>query len=347
MKRIVLFSEVDADFQTRQCIEQLASGLAGKHDVRRLTVGRGGDCRHLPAAVWQLLHTQTDLVHVWGDRCLRAAGFARKAILFTPAPLPTPAGAKWLRSARPLLPTRCVCLSGEDHRYLIEHGVPPEQCDLVRAGVKLGARLTTDTTLRSELGAATTDCLILLAADAEPWVDQHLAVQATAILHSLDPRYRLLVTGGGRDHRRLLRLAAHAAPSLVMDAAELLGRRVELPELVPAADLAICPAQHGLPPLPILTCMAGGVPLVGLATRATSELIEDHYTALLAPPKAKRLAQRLLQLAEDAGMAHRLADAARAEAYKLFPLSRFLGEMRIVYDKATSSISPAAEGSAA
>ena len=334
MKRILLFSEVDADFQTRHCIEQLASGLAATHDVHRLTVGRGGNCRHLPAAVWQLLHTQTDLVHAWGDRCLRAAGFARKPILFTPAPLPTLVAAKWLRSARPLLPVRSVCLSGEDHRYLIEHGVPPEQCDLVRAGVKLGQRLTTDTTLRSQLGAGTTECLILLAADAEPWVNQHLTVQATAILHSLDARYRLLVTGAGRDHQRLLRLAAHAAPNLVMDAAARLGRRVELPDLIPAADLGICPAEHALPPLPILTCMAGGLPLVALATRATSELIEDRHTALLSPPKAKKLAQRLLQLAEDAEMAHHLADAARAEAYKLFPLSRFLSEMRIVYDKA-------------
>lgn len=337
MKRIVLFSEIDADLQTRQCVEQLASGLTGTHEVKRLTVGRGGDCRHLPAATWQLLHTDADLIHAWGDRCLRAAGFAHKPVLFTPAPLPTSAAAKWLRSAGPHLPVRSVCLSGEDHRYLIEHGVPAEQCDLVRAGVKLGQRLAADTDLRSQLGAAATDCLILMAADAEPWVDQRLAVQSTAILHSLDPRYRLLITGAGPDARRFLDLAAHAAPSLIIDAAECLGRPVTLPELVPAADLAICPAQNGLPSLPILICMAGGVPLVGLATRATSELIEDHHTALLAPPKAKNLAQRLLQLAEDSALAHHLADEARAEAYKLFPISRFLAEMRLIYDKASGA----------
>ena len=335
MKHILLFSQTDADFQTRHCIEQLTAGLGNAYSVQRLTVGPGGDCRHLPAAAWRLLHTDADLIHAWGDRCLRVAGFALKPVLFTPAPLPTPAAAKWLRSARPHLPMRSVCLCAEDHRYLIEHGIPAELCDLVRAGVKLGQPLTPDTTLRSHLGAAATDYLILLlAGDVEPWIDPPLAVQSTAILHYLDPRYRLLITGGGSNCQRLLNLATRAAPTLVINAAERLGRPVELPQLIPAANLAICPAPNGVPSLPILTCMAGGLPLVGLATRATSELIEDHHTALLAPAKFKKLAQRLLQLAEDPALARRLADEARAEAYKLFPLSRFLSEMRIVYDKA-------------
>ena len=337
MKRILLFFQADADFQTRHCIEQLSAGLGNTHSVQCLTVGPGGDCRHLPAAAWRLLHTDADLIHAWGDRCLRVAGFAHKPVLFTPAPLPTSAAAKWLRSARPHLPVRSVCLSTEDHRYLIEHGVPADLCDLVRAGVKLGQRLTPDSTLRSQLGAAATDCLILLAGDAEPWLDPPLAVQSTAILHYLDPRYRLLITGGGRDIQRLLTLAVRTAPTLLINAAERLGHPVNLPDLIPAANLAICPAPNGVPPLPILACMAGGLPLVGLATRATSELIEDHHTALLAPAKFKKLAQRLLQLAEDPALAHRLADEARAQAYKLFPVSRFLSEMRIVYDKTVST----------
>lgn len=333
MNRILLVSESTADFQTRRAIAQLRDGLASTCQIQCLTVGRGGDCRHVLAAALTLMRAQADAIHVWGERCLRAAALSRKPLLFTPAPVASAGAAKWLRAVASQRAVRSVCLSAADHRYLIEQGIAPELCDLVRAGVKLGRNLGVDDELRTRLGAEPDDCLIALLGDGDGWANVRLAVQSVAILHFLNPRYRLLI---GRDNPRIrwaVRLAQQWSDRLVIEAADRLGGDGDLDAWLPAANMALCTADERLASLPVLSCMAGGVPLVALATPATSELLEDHHTALLAPPKARRVAQRILQLAEDPELAHRLADRARAEAYEFFSVSRFVSEMRIVYGK--------------
>ena len=78
--------------------------------------------------------------------------------------------------------------------------------------------------------------------------------------------------------------------------------------------------------------MAAGLPIVSTVTYTVSEMLEDRHTALMVgkfdPPA---VARRVLDLYDDPGLQWRIADAARAEAYEYFALSRFVEQYRTVY----------------
>jgi glycosyltransferase involved in cell wall biosynthesis len=324
--RVLLLHETGADLQTRRSTELLA-GLQGECCVETLAVG--GAAPSSPAALWRLLRSQADLVHAFGGRCLRIASFARKPVLFTPAPVASPRDARWLLSAAAHGHVIAACASAEDHRALVEHGLAMERCHVVRPGVKLTRPSSGRAAARARLGLAP-DAFAILLLDETPWGDMRLSAHAVSILHSLSPRYRLLVHGRDRGQQEVMAMARGWPGVSASDvSAEFPEATIE--DALALADAAVLAAPGAVPHQPLLACMAAGVPIVGGATRAVSELLEDHHTALLAPLRSKRLAQRLLQLAEDEALRHKLADAARAEAYELFSASRYREAMRGLY----------------
>ena len=109
-------------------------------------------------------------------------------------------------------------------------------------------------------------------------------------------------------------------------------------ELLAAADVAIVSADAPVPTLPIATAMAGGLPIVACATDTVCELLEDHHTALMIGDfRARRLAEKVMQLREDSQLSRKLTDTARAEAYEFYSQSRFVEQWRQCYRQAAGA----------
>jgi glycosyltransferase involved in cell wall biosynthesis len=228
-----------------------------------------------------------------------------------------------------------VCPTSTMRRGLVERGVALERCHLIRPGVDFGRvrRRRGDGGLRAELGFGEKDSVLLAVGESTAAADHRQAVWAGAILNVLDGRTRVLLWGRGAK----VRVAAGFArslrqPALVTLAEERVGRAVEFEELVATADVGVVSATGPVATLPIAAAMAGGLPLAATVTSTVAELLEDRHSAVMTQAGVPRLlAQKILQLREDAQMQWSLADVARTEAYDYFSLTRFMEQVRELY----------------
>jgi glycosyltransferase involved in cell wall biosynthesis len=354
------------DYQTARAVEPLSRGeaLSGGATlsaasargavVDRVDIGPRGRWRNLPVAVLGLrrLAGDLDLVHCWDEQALVVAAFAgARRVVYSPQAVPDSAGVRWLRAVMGYRDVQVVCPSTAVRRHLVGRGVPLDRCHLARPGVDFArVRRRPDAALRAALGLAPDDFVLLAPGESTDPADHFLAVWAASILHVLDDRYRLLLWGRGRRAANVVaRARKMAQPRLLVVADERLagerlsaggapaGRPVAFEDLAAAADAALVTASGPMAGLSVAACMAAALPIVSVTTAATAELLEDRYTALMVrDPKPRLLAEKVLALREDAGLRWKLADAARAEAYALWPLSAFMGRWRQVYSQAAA-----------
>jgi glycosyltransferase involved in cell wall biosynthesis len=334
VKKVVLLTDHDPDLQTRRCIEQIRTGLAGDYEFALEEVGADGFSRTLSRVFGvRRLAREAALVHAWGYRALKVASFAANGpLLYTPAPEDQLKAVRWVLSAIKYQKLRVLCLSEGDHRFMMENGVPVEVCEVIRPGVRMPRTVGRDAELRRKLGIAEDEVAILGIGESLPHANHLLALHASAILHFMDRRFRFVVWGRGPGAASLERLQQCWEVSCMINAQAVLGETVEFEQLIPAADLGVVTSEERLSVQPLLACMAGGLPLAAPATYAVSEILEDRHTATLYPGHAPRMiAHKILGLSEDETLRRRVADQARAEAYELFAVSRFLDEVRRAY----------------
>jgi len=120
----------------------------------------------------------------------------------------------------------------------------------------------------------------------------------------------------------------------LIQAEKRLHRALDFEQIIPAADAAIVSAQALAPILPLLICMAGGLPIVAARTPASDEFLKDNVTALIEPSSnPRRLAQRVLDLQTDPSLKRSIAEAARIEARKRFSAASFIENWQEFYGR--------------
>ncbi len=106
--------------------------------------------------------------------------------------------------------------------------------------------------------------------------------------------------------------------------------------VLPGCDLALAmgPKAGGLS---TRWGMAGNVPMVGEATYAQCEVLEDRHSALLVKPgDSVHLARRIAQVVTDSQLAWKLRDTARHEAFSYFSKVRYGQSLQQVYQQVIS-----------
>ncbi len=224
-------------------------------------------------------------------------------------------------------------------RILIEHGINSAHVHLIRPGVDFSQiRSRRDPGLRQALGFSDDDRIILAVGESTRPAAHADAAWAAGILHVANANYKLLLANRGPRARQIARLAKQWRLSKLVTLAprdssfDIHHSTFSFESLLPAADFFLITARGPVATLPVAIAMAAARPIVSTVTYTTSELLEDHHTALMAPPHQPRLlARRILDFEEDASLAWKLADMARTEAYEYFSRTRFLDQYRTVY----------------
>ncbi|WP_250557964.1 glycosyltransferase [Pseudonocardia lacus] len=88
-------------------------------------------------------------------------------------------------------------------------------------------------------------------------------------------------------------------------------RHTDHASLLNAADLVVYPAEYGAAPTVLLRAMAAGLPVVSTQVGGIPEIV-GPTTGVLVPQDARRMADALVALTEDAERRARLGAAARA-----------------------------------
>jgi len=320
------------DFQTQRCLEYLSQRLGDGFDVELATV------RGLLATIRYLrTRRDVDVAHVWDSQSLTAAALGfRCRILYTPPAELRLREVRWLRAIMAYRDLHVLCPTTTMHRALIARGIAPDRCTIIRPGVDF-ARINQckNPQLRQSLGFSPDDCVLLAVGESTPSANHDQAAWAAAILQVLNPRYKLLLWGRGGRVPAIKHFTRRVTPGTLLHIAEeRLRRAIDFEHLLSVADIALHTATTSAATLPLAICMAAGIPIVSTVTSAAAELLEDHHTAIFAPRNSPRiLAQHILQLQEDRALQLKLSAAARAEAYRLFPLTKFLADHRDVYQR--------------
>jgi glycosyltransferase involved in cell wall biosynthesis len=294
-----------------------------------------------------LRRTGCQLIHAWGARPAALARMAAPVkyplVVSVCAPPTDRQEGKWLLSARSDRPLPAICPTGFIRRMLVEMGHPMNDVTVIRPSVDFGLiNRAGQARLREQLKLTPEQPLLVTCPPPSRAGGQYFAIWAGALCRQVFPDLRMIVPGVSREQARLRRFTrSFQQPELAL----FTGERYTWPEILAAADLCLAPALAPISTVGIGWAMAAAVPIVGSAIPVVTELLANDLNALLSVAgRPEKLAARTLRLLRDRAAAHRLADAARAQAFEVFSRQRLIDQHRKVYTALLEGSSPAPEG---
>lgn len=309
-----------------------------------------------------------DLVHCWsiGSFTLASLLWRRVPRVLTLTAPPSPRAVKWLRTLTRDAACPCAILpiSSVIRRELLTGGVDEPLVHVLRPGLSLG-RVDPNArkALRERWGIESDATRVVMLLGDPPRAADAVAGMMAVGLAEESYNGAAPPSAAGSSAPADFRLLLHPDQRRRANAQEtcrLLGRRerliqeeaVDRPwEVLPGCDAALAisdqdvatgawPSGRGQAEggvgggLSLLWAMAANVPIVGEASYAISEIVEDRHSALLTRPgHPKALAHLLRRLFDDPALAFKLRDTARHEAYSFFSRLRYCQSLEAVYSQ--------------
>lgn len=214
---------------------------------------------------------------------------------------------------------------------LVELGYRPQRIRIIHNGVPQPVAVQPRLDVRKQLGVRDDEVLALLVATLRPEKEAHVFFEAVHEAHRADPRIRGLIVGAGPDLQRLKDLAG--SNGIV----QVLGERLDVPDLLGAADASCLSSAAEAIPMSLLEAMALGKPVVATNVGGIAEAVIAEETGILVPAgDHSAFASALLRLASNPEFAHRLGEAGRERHRALFSLPRMIAEYERAFEEILS-----------
>lgn len=156
-------------------------------------------------------------------------------------------------------------------------------------------------------------------------------IRAAALVQTLQPEAQFAVAGGGPLLETLGKEARHWG---LGGGFRLLGERPDASEILSLADVFVLPSLWEGLPYVLVEAAALGKPIVATAIDGVTEVIQDGRTGLLVrPADPERLAEALVRLLLDKGLAARLGREAREAIPPGFRLDRMVRQHEALYHR--------------
>src|SRR5690606_37838342 len=118
----------------------------------------------------------------------------------------------------------------------------------------------------------------------------------------------------------------------VRDIVRLLGRRLDVPDLIARSRLVVLTSDGEGTPNVIMEAMASGRPVVATDVGDVARIVQHGETGFVVPPEdAGALVERVCEIIADDALAARLGAAARKRAELDFGLGRLVAETLDAY----------------
>jgi glycosyltransferase involved in cell wall biosynthesis len=221
-------------------------------------------------------------------------------------------------------------------RSLLDGGHEAARVHVVPNGIEIadwradssGAQVRTDLCIGDDAIVITTICRLFPAKG----VSELIAAVGAVVAAGVDAH--LLVVGEPVDWVPTYpdELRAQGAAAGLETRLHLLGRRRDVVDVLAASDIYAMPSVNEPFGLVYAEAMAMRVPVVGLASGGTPEVIDDETTGLLVPPDdPAALADALAALARDPARRRRMGDAGRRRVAERFTAERMARDVADVY----------------
>lgn len=313
------------------------------HDSRRVVVlnrCQGND----PLVVWHLARrlrqAKPDVVHTHGWGTLVEGGVAAKLarvpvwVHGEHGTVETRRHNIWVQRIMWRLADQLLSVS-ENHRQALAQtlGIPAARMRAIPNGVSLDrfqAQATPDTLRRPFRIPADHVVIGSVGRLVEVKHYHHLITALAGLIHKQLPVSGVLIGDGP------LRPALQAQAEALGIAARVhfLGRRDDVPSLLPLLDIfALTSRSEGMSNT-ILEAMAVGLPVVATAVGGTPEMVLDGETGRLVPPQdPQALEVAFTQLLVDAEQRHRMGQQGRRRAEAMFSLPAMVSAYEQLYEQ--------------
>jgi glycosyltransferase involved in cell wall biosynthesis len=231
-----------------------------------------------------------------------------------------------------------IAVSEQGRRSMIEiEGIPPGDVVLVRNGVPAPPPGDPDR-IRAELGIEPGQPVVVTVGFLRKEKAYEVLIEAAAQIAPSVPGLRVLIAGGGPEQAKLQALIDDLGLSEVVT---LLGIRGDVPDLLAAADIAVCCSDFEGGPLAVMEYMGAGLPVVATRVGGLPELVRDGETGVLVPPRdPAALADALAGLLEEPARREALGAAGRRLREDEYGIDSFIGRLEALYERLLSEARP-------
>ena len=185
--------------------------------------------------------------------------------------------------------------------------------------------------VRQELGVIQGPVLLTIARLTEQKGHRYL-LQALPRLLETWAQLSCIFVGEGELHDALQRMAIDLG---VEQACRFVGVRDDIPDVLAAADVVVLPSLSEGFPFVLLEALAMGCPVVASRVNGVPELIEDHRTGLLVPPRdPQALAAAIREILSDPTAASKMGAVGRAMVRERFTVNRMVANTTAIFDAA-------------
>lgn len=223
-----------------------------------------------------------------------------------------------------------LAVSRADRRKMIEiERIPAERVRYLANGIAPRAP-TPGRDLRGELGVGAGPLVGAVGAlRAQKAYD--VLIRAAARLRETHPALHVLIAGEGPEKERLQELVRELG---LVDVVLLLGRRLDVPDVLAELDVAVCASDFEGSPLAVMEYMAAGLAIVATRVGGVPDLIEDRVHGLLVEARDDAaLAAATDELLSDRALASRLGANARERRRTEFDLDVMVGNVEALYEE--------------
>lgn len=208
----------------------------------------------------------------------------------------------------------------------------PDRLEVIPNGIRL-ERFSPDparrAAMRGELGIPADAWVVGTVGRVDEYKNHPMLVRAMAPV--LGDRHRLVIIGDGPAREALdAAVAALPEPRWV----HVLGRRMDVDQLLPGLDVFALPSSSEGLPLVVPEAMSAGLPVVATAVGGLPTVIDEGETGLLCPVDEAALRDRLGVLAGDRDRARAMGRRAREVALARYSADRMLDDYLALYERA-------------
>jgi len=236
--------------------------------------------------------------------------------------------------------SRFICISSAVRDTLVSQGVAEDRCVVVPNAVDLSrfdSRQVRAAPIRGEFGWDDTAMVFALVGRVVSWKGQDFFIRAIAEARARDPSIRGLIVGDGDSTAASGAFRANLESMIaelgLADAVAFSGHRSDIPEIMKGADVIVCASSQPEPfGRVIIESMAVGTPVIATDAGGARDIITDGVNGLLVPLRDSRaLAQAMLRLSRDKGLAARLCQQAEKSVAENYTVRNHVDRVCAIY----------------
>jgi glycosyltransferase involved in cell wall biosynthesis len=229
-----------------------------------------------------------------------------------------------------------VAVSPEVRRKLVEGGLDEGRCTVVYNGVDCAPfsprRGPARDQARAAMGAGPQDLLVVNLGRLSAQKAHHHVVAIADQLRGDLPSLRYAVIGEGERQEELQALIDRQD---LADRVRLMGRRMDVAELLGAADIFLSTSDWEGMPLSMIEGMASGLPVVATRTEGVAELLDPTCGLIVPVGDVPAMVQAVAELARAPERRASMGQAARDRALSRFSHDRMVSELEQVLARLT------------